>query len=52
MGLTRTIPWIYSPTVQYYHGRTWRLVRDYERKITEVVGKKEKKMCYETCRNL
>ena len=42
MGVTRTISWIYSPAVQYYHGRAWRLVKDYGRKVTEATGEKDK----------
>lgn len=41
MGVTRTVPWIYIPAAQYYHGRAW--VNDYGRGITEVVGKKDKR---------
>ena len=52
IGVTRTIPWIYSPVVQYYHGRAWRLVKDYGRTIKEVAGKKGQKICYEICRSL
>ena len=43
MGATRTIPWIYSPSVQYYHGRAWRLVKNYGRRTTDVSGKKYKR---------
>ena len=43
MGVTRTIHLIYSPPVQHYHGRAWRLVKDYGRRIMEVApGKKTK----------
>ena len=43
MGVSRTIPWMYSRSAQYYHGRAWRLVKDYRRRTTDVAEKKKTK---------
>ena len=43
MEVTRTIPWIYNPPVQCYHGRACSLFKDYGRRITEVAGEKDER---------